>query len=155
MCLRLDGSDKWQSSGIALVNLATSNGAPVATCALSNLDSQAVLVVQYSLTNDGAPNTSPPPTTNVTATVTQLAFTIRLPNFTPASFTAAAQAQYAAALKAATSGEAGGGWPQRAGGAPPQQQLEESLAHGLAILACCKARLAASPSPLPHPLRPQ
>lgn len=139
MCLRLDGSNRWQSSGIALVNVATVNGAPAATCALSNLDSQAVLVVQYTENNDGGVGTSPPPTTNVTATVTQLAFTVRLPTYSLANFTVAAQAQYVAALKAATNGE-------------------ESRAH-LCSPSCFPSPLslwlAAFPTPLPPPSRPQ
>ncbi|PRW57378.1 hypothetical protein C2E21_4192 [Chlorella sorokiniana] len=99
MCLRLDGTSQWLSSGVALGSIASVNGTTLATCTLSNLDSQAVLVAQYAVGQEGGPGGNGP--ANITVRVTQLQFTVRLPGYTPANFTDAAQAQYIAALKQA------------------------------------------------------
>lgn len=102
MCLRLDSASQWQSTGIALAGIATQNGATTATCTLSSLDSQAVVVAQYTVPQQGGPGGSGP--ANITVRVMQLDFTVRLPGYTPANFSAAAQAQYIAALQRAAKG---------------------------------------------------
>lgn len=103
MCLRLDGTSQWQSSGITLGGIATVNGTSTASCTLSNLDSQAVVVAQYTVAQQGGPGGNGP--ANLTVRVTQLDFTVRLPSYTPANFTDAAREQYIAALKQAATGE--------------------------------------------------
>lgn len=109
MCLRLDGTSRWQSSGVTLGSIATDSGTTTATCTLTNLDSQAVVVAQYTVPQQGGPGGSGP--ANVTVRVTQLEFTLRLPGFTPENFTDTARAQYIAALKQAAGGEPVLGWP--------------------------------------------
>lgn len=121
MCLRLDGTSRWQSSGVTLGSIATDSGTTTATCTLTNLDSQAVVVAQYTVPQQGGPGGSGP--ANVTARVTQLEFTLRLPGFTPETFTDTARAQYIAALKQAAGGELVLGWPHQWTAALPQTRV--------------------------------
>ena len=56
MCLRLDSSGYWRSDAITL----TSVGSGVAHCALSNLNNQQVVAVQYEAVEGAVPETPAP-----------------------------------------------------------------------------------------------
>eukprot|EP00887_Chlorella_sp_A99_P007763 scaffold20.g7763.t1 len=120
MCLRLDAGGAWRSDSIALAGISGASP-PVATCTLSTLDDNQVLVVTYSVPEGGAgpvdsppppppspppsPPPRPPPPAEQEVTLPTVTFTAHITTYaSPAAFDQAAQEQYAATIQASISG---------------------------------------------------